>query len=68
MNETQVVEQLKELNTRVERIAKAINELPRIIDEKLKVLNDNQAEIIRLLRETKGKSMAHSMENKLRSS
>lgn len=62
MNETEIGEQLKELNTKVERIAKAINELPRIIDEKLKVLNENQADIIRLLRETKGKSIAHSME------
>ena len=62
MSEKEIVEQLKELNTKVERIANAINELPRIIDEKLKVLNQNQGEIIRLLRETKGKSIAHSME------
>jgi len=62
MSEEEIVQQLKELNNKVERIAKAINELPRIMDEKLKVLNQNQGEIIRLLRETKGKSIAHSME------
>jgi DNA-directed RNA polymerase subunit H (RpoH/RPB5) len=62
MNEEEIVQQFKELNDKVERIAKAINELPRIMDEKLKVLNQNQGEIIRLLRETKGKSIAHSME------
>jgi hypothetical protein len=64
MSESEIVEQLKELNTKVERIATAINELPRIMDEKLKVLSQNQGEIIRLLSETKGKSIAHSMENR----
>jgi peptidoglycan hydrolase CwlO-like protein len=54
MSEKEIVEQLKELNTKVERIANAINELPRIIDEKLKVLNQNQGEIIRLLRKIEG--------------
>jgi uncharacterized protein YajQ (UPF0234 family) len=62
MSEGEIVQQLRELNDKVERIAKAINELPRIMDDKLKVLNQNQGEIIRLLRETKGKSIAHSME------
>lgn len=62
MSAEEIVQQLKELNDKVERIAKAINELPRIMDEKLKVLNQNQEEIIRLLRETKGKSTAHAME------
>lgn len=62
MNEEEIIQQLKELNDKVERIAKAINELPRIMDEKFRVLNQNQGEIIRLLRETKGKSIAHSME------
>jgi tetrahydromethanopterin S-methyltransferase subunit B len=65
MSEDKIVQQLKELNEKVEKIAKAVNELPAIIDGKLKVLNQNQGHIIRLLEEAKGKSIAHSMETRL---
>jgi hypothetical protein len=59
MSENEIVQQLKELN---ERIAKAINELLRVIDEKLKVLSENQVEIIRVLNQPK--SIAQAMERK----
>jgi hypothetical protein len=51
MGEDDIGRQLKQLYDKVERIAKMVNELPRVMDEKLKILNDNQGEIIRLLRE-----------------
>jgi peptidoglycan hydrolase CwlO-like protein len=54
MSEDEIVGQLKQLNDKVERIAKVINDLPRIVDEKLKILNENQGEIIRLLRKIEG--------------
>ena len=64
MSEKDMLQQLQELGAKMDRIEKAINALPQLLDEKLRCLNKNQGDIIMLLQKNKGKSMAHTMEAK----